>query len=57
MLEEKNIKNKKLNIINKNKYIELLEAYILSATKPAIKAHIGLKYEKLLIVTAAFSLL
>ena len=43
------------NIINKK--IDCLVALILSAIMPAKIAHIGLKYDKLLIVEADFSLL
>ena len=43
------------NIINKK--IDCLVALILSAIIPAVIAHIGLKYERLLIVAADFSLL
>ena len=50
-------KYKKAIISAINKYIESLVALILSAINPANIAHSGLKYERLLIVEAAFSLL
>ena len=50
-------KYKKAIINTKNKYIESLVALILSAINPENIAHSGLKYERLLIVEAAFSLL
>jgi hypothetical protein len=50
-------KYKKAIIKDIYKYIESLVALILSAINPANIAHRGLRYERLLIVEAAFSLL
>ena len=52
-----NPRYKKAIIKDTNKYIESLVALILSAINPANIAHSGLRYERLLIVEAAFSLL
>ena len=52
-----NPKYKKASVNAINKYIESLVALILSAINPANIAHSGLRYERLLIVDAAFSLL